>query len=391
MKKVTALILAVIFVLSLVPAAVFADVPEYTAVDVHINFEVGKRLSDLDVRIFATTNADLSNLTDRTSEFNLLAYDGVYNDGAETSGKDAVLYYEWFSEPEDGVEYDKVNEDAHIYAKRIPSDTVIEKNHNYGWTIPSITAKNGADFDIWGDERALYNGKSIVTEYGGMRGNTGNDLLLTCFISVEGAPDYQASGWALTWVEQADELGLIPECLDGVDLAEPITRKEFAAVAVKIYEGMTGKTAVPVAVNPFTDCDDIEVLKAYNVGITNGAGSATTFVPDVVLNREQCATMLTRVYKKTAISGWTLETDGNYTAQFKSMFKMPAKFADDKNISSWASDSVYFMKASGIIDGVGNNNFAPQHGMTKNEAKTYGIATREQALKMAVGMVKTLK
>lgn len=34
-------------------------------------------------------------------------------------------------------------------------------------------------------------------------------------------------------LRQADELGLIPECLEGTDLTAPITRAEFAAVAVK--------------------------------------------------------------------------------------------------------------------------------------------------------------
>ena len=200
----------------------------------------------------------------------------------------------------------------------------------------------------------------------------------------------KASAWAEQWLKEADARGLIPDCLIGADMTKQITRQEFAAVAVKIYEALSGETAAPVKNNPFTDCKDTEVLKAVNIGITNGT-AADKFSPDVVLNREQLATMLTRIYKKVALEDWTLATDSSYNAQFQTMFTMPPKFADDAAISAFAKDSVYFMKAQGIIDGVGDNKFAPKHGMTKNESASYGLATREQALKIAVGMVENLK
>ena len=210
------------------------------------------------------------------------------------------------------------------------------------------------------------------------------------YSNVVGTKVFDASNWALPYVEQADALGLIPDCLAGQDLSRQITRQEFAAVAVKIYESLTGGPAAPASSNPFTDCSDPEVLKAVEIGITNGT-APDKFSPDTVLNREQLATMLTRIYKKVALDGWTLATDSNYTAEFKSMFTQPALFADDANISAFAKDSVYFMKAQGIIDGVGSNNFAPKHGMSAGEAASYGLATREQALKIAVGMVTNLK
>lgn len=210
------------------------------------------------------------------------------------------------------------------------------------------------------------------------------------YSNVIGTKVFDASGWALPYVEQADALGLIPDCLVGQDLSKQITRQEFAAVAVKIYESLSGTKSIPVAVNPFTDCSDSEVLKGYNIGITNGT-AANKFSPNEILNREQLATMLTRIYKKVALQGWTLATDGNYNEQFKTMFAMPAAFADDSVISAWAKDSVYFMKSQGIIDGVGSNLFAPKHGTTAGEAAGYGLATREQALKIAVGMVTNLK
>ena len=193
------------------------------------------------------------------------------------------------------------------------------------------------------------------------------------------------SEWANEELEKADAMGLIPDCLDGADLTKPITRAEFAAVGVKVYEALAQTAAVPAAENPFTDTTDAEVLKAYNVGITDGI-AADKFAPDTLLNREQAATMLTRVYKKVSMEGWTLATDG----EFALSYTMPEPFADDDKISGWAKDSVYFMKSQSILDGVGDNKFAPRATTSAEEAIGYAQATREQALLIAVRMVENL-
>jgi len=194
------------------------------------------------------------------------------------------------------------------------------------------------------------------------------------------------SAWASAELAKVDALGLIPDCLMDADLTKPITRAEFAAVAVKVYEALSETKATPIAKNPFTDTTDAEVLKAYNIGAVNGM-SATTYSPNALLNREQAATMLTRVYKKVTLNGWTLTTDGN----FKLQYTKPTPFADDKDISDWAKDSVYFMAANGIINGVGNNKFAPKNTTASEEALGYANATREQALIIAARMVENLK
>ncbi len=200
---------------------------------------------------------------------------------------------------------------------------------------------------------------------------------------------FTASEWAQSELEEAAALGLIPNSLKGADLTAPITRAEFAAVSVKCYEALTDLKAEPYAPNPFTDTTDAEVLKAYNIDVTNGT-SPTSFSPEELLNREQAATMLTRLYKKIAIDGWTLETDGNFVGTFRGMYETPAPFADDKNISGWAKDSVYFMKAKGVIDGVGGNKFAPRAVTDAEEATGYAQATREQAILIAKRMVQKL-
>lgn len=106
---------------------------------------------------------------------------------------------------------------------------------------------------------------------------------------------------------------------------------------MKVYEALSGTKAIPAVNNPFKDTKDIEILKAYNLGITTGTAD-DKFSPDVLLNREQATTMLTRVFKKVALAGWTIQTGSQFTLPYTK----PAPFADDARISSWAKDSVYF-------------------------------------------------
>ena len=185
----------------------------------------------------------------------------------------------------------------------------------------------------------------------------------------------------------AIELGLVPESLmiPGIDLRRPITRVEFAGVAVLTYEVLSNTVVLPAIVNPFADTNSMDALKAFNAGIMVGV-SDTNFSPHTKLTREQAATALTRVFKRSTMPGWTFETDRYYPLQFA----RPAPFADDANISSWAREGVYFMAAHDIIRGVGNNVFAPRAVTDAQRAAEYALATRQQAIAIALRMVINL-
>ena len=150
--------------------------------------------------------------------------------------------------------------------------------------------------------------------------------------------------WALNLVNQAIADGLMPEHLSGQDLREPITRAQFAALTVRLYEAASGQTApAPAEGNPFTDTDDPQVLKAYAMGFTAGV-SDTAFGPDQLLTREQAAVMLSAVCR-------ALGAD------------IPAgepAFSDSGSISPWARDCVAYMSGRGVIAGYGDGRFGPQ-------------------------------
>ena len=172
----------------------------------------------------------------------------------------------------------------------------------------------------------------------------------------------KASDWATKELEDALNNALIPEVLYNEDYTQNITRAEFAAVAVKMYEQITLKSAIPTEKNPFTDTSDSEILKAYALGITNGT-SATTFSPTHLITRQEMATMMVRALEKAGVS-----TSVNLNTA--------KKFADHAKIESWALNGVYFMSNAGVIKGKGNNTF-----------DVLGNATREEALAISIRSV----
>jgi|LSQX01.3.fsa_nt_gb hypothetical protein len=180
-----------------------------------------------------------------------------------------------------------------------------------------------------------------------------------------------ASDWAIEWLDKADVLNIIPELLLNKDMTKGITRREFSALSVMLYEHLSGEKIKKTGESPFADIDDEYVTKAYNLGIVTGVGDGL-FAPNEILTREQASTMLGRVYEK--IYDAPLDIEG------------VERFADDGSISPWAKNAVYFMAKSGILNGIGNNIFAPKYEEGRGE--NYGRATREQAFKIAVGMME---
>ena len=190
------------------------------------------------------------------------------------------------------------------------------------------------------------------------------------FISVSGTGGQleqsdgpQVSNWAKEQVSRAAENGLVPDGL-GNNYQANITRAQFAATAVKLYEAMSGQKAPAAGESPFTDTRDPAVIQAQALGIVSGVGNSK-FAADALVTREQAAAMLSRVYTK--LGGNIPEVAGT-------------TFADNDKVSSWAKDAVAFMADKGIVSGVGNNSFDP-----------LGNASIEQALVIALRMFDSLK
>lgn len=174
-------------------------------------------------------------------------------------------------------------------------------------------------------------------------------------------PWQRCAGWAREQMKTAYEQGLIPDCLLGRDLTKTITRSEFAAAAVALYENLNGGQPAPdyVGDSPFSDTDDADVLKAYSLGVVKGTG-AGTFSPDGLLSREQACTMLGRVCElvRTGSVG-----DGSV------LYHGGAQpFSDDGGIASYAKNYIYFFAGEGVLTGPGDGSFQPGVNMDRQSA-----------------------
>ena len=149
------------------------------------------------------------------------------------------------------------------------------------------------------------------------------------------------SSWAQNQVDLAIDAGIVPQSLQS-RYTSTATRADFCALVVALLEKYLEIT-LP-AEETFSDTDDINVRKAATLGIVQGVGNGM-FNPDGPLTREQAATMLERAYR--ASMGY-LQGGGT------------SDFSDASSVSSWAADAVAKMETSGIMTGVGNNQFKPK-------------------------------
>lgn len=175
--------------------------------------------------------------------------------------------------------------------------------------------------------------------------------------------DAKVADWAREQVDLAAAKGLMPDCL-GDDFTVNITRAQFAAAAVALYEAMSGEAAPAPEENPFSDTNDPVVLQANALGIVKGSGGK--FRPDDLVSRQEAALMLSRVYTRL---GGTIPQVGTTT------------FADDSEISPWTGlkDAIAFMSDNKIVTGKGNNKFDP-----------LGNASIQEALIIALRMIENL-
>lgn len=157
------------------------------------------------------------------------------------------------------------------------------------------------------------------------------------------------SAWAQETVDMSIYDGLVPQSLQS-NYQRPISRAEFCALAVALYESETNE---PINKRgKFIDSSDVNIEKIAGLGVVNGVGGGR-FAPNAVLTREQAASILVRLYEK--MEGVTLD-------------KKQPSYTDNANISAWAREAVGQAQASGIMSGTGNNVFAPKSAYTREQA-----------------------
>ncbi len=138
---------------------------------------------------------------------------------------------------------------------------------------------------------------------------------------------------------------------------EPITRGQFVTILGR-YAGISDSGSAAPTTTKFSDVKATSyyashVAWAVENGITKGTGE-TTFAPEAKISRQDMATMIARFAETMEIG----LPDGSGAAPF----------SDDKEISSYAKTAVYSMVGAEIINGIGNNRFAPKQTATRSQA-----------------------
>lgn len=175
------------------------------------------------------------------------------------------------------------------------------------------------------------------------------------------------SGWAEEYIMYLAQRGIVNGKTESSFAPnDMITRAEF----VKILAGVAGADIITVSVSPFSDVAAGAWYAPYVAwasanGIVQGGNNG--FSPNSNISRQDMAVMISRYVNTVSVNKLT-PVNARIT------------FDDNAEISSYAADAVAEMQQAGIIDGNGNNCFAP---------KDY--ATRAAACKMlAMVMQKTV-
>ena len=174
--------------------------------------------------------------------------------------------------------------------------------------------------------------------------------------------DLEDGAWYMDYVAAAYELGLMQgydESTFGPD--DSLTRAQMVQVLANLsqvdltaYAGKNGGFTDVPATSWFAPA----IAWASELGLVNGRGDGT-FDPDEPISRQHLCSIMARYLRL-----FDLEPDATI-----------APFDDDAEMDDTSREDVYYCAAMGLVNGMGENSFAPK-----------AEATRAQLAKILVGM-----
>jgi len=272
-------------------------------------------------------------------------------------------------------EYDTLEYGSYVYGSWFMLDTItFDGTLNFEWgVVPDGSYVYSFEIiDIY--QNYYYTDWLFYTYYDMDLENTPNyqeylwDVLVGITDSTNQFTDYSwitnsndlPSSWAISYIDDAYNNGLTTDSTL-VGFKDDITRGEFCELVINMYELVTGLSEPVVNEHVFSDTNDADVLKAYELGIVNGYTDGT-FREDALISRQELITM----FYRSIVALDEHIADNTYA---------PLTFADANQVANFAKPASEFMVGEGLINGVGANNLAPQ-----------ATATKEAALKIVLGV-----
>lgn len=158
----------------------------------------------------------------------------------------------------------------------------------------------------------------------------------------------EPSKWADMYITQAQDVNIISDKTD-YEWTAPITRETFCDIAFSLLNKVSGLEEYSADTAVFSDTDNHKIEALYEIGIINGK-SITEFAPNDGITREEAAAILNKSSEYLKIENNTTQSD--------------YRFVDDEAISQWAKEDVYDIYNLGIMNGIGEEKFAPQGSYT---------------------------
>lgn len=162
------------------------------------------------------------------------------------------------------------------------------------------------------------------------------------------------STWAIREVQEMQQKGMIPSCLDNCDMGKSITRAQMCSIAILAYSKATSENYTAKGSGYFTDSNDPAVNAAFELGIVSGMGNGK-FAPNATLTREQFFKIMANFMKAI---GYPREDSRAVTL---------STFSDGNRVASWAQAPARLMVYIGAVRGDGKN-LNPQGSTTIQEA-----------------------
>ncbi|MBR3942120.1 MAG: transporter substrate-binding domain-containing protein [Clostridia bacterium] len=167
------------------------------------------------------------------------------------------------------------------------------------------------------------------------------------------ATSVPCSEWAKEAVQRASTLN-ITDIGKNYNYPAPITRESFCELIYNFVNIIADVTYDTENV-PFSDTKNPAISMLYAMGFVEGKGEGF-FAPQDYLTREEAATILFRLID---------EMHPDWAAN-----EVYYAFADNAEISEWAMPSIQRICNMNIMQGVGDNYFAPQQPYTTEQAIT---------------------
>ena len=108
------------------------------------------------------------------------------------------------------------------------------------------------------------------------------------------------SAWAEPDVMAASAAGLMPDTFAALAAKSSVSRAEFCAVSLNLYEAERETTVKRTTKVYFDDCDDPDVNTAYEMNLISGRGNGV-FAPDESVSRQDLCVILDSVREKCEV------------------------------------------------------------------------------------------